>query len=271
AQALAKRKRGEFNLEARVRSLSAVEAEREGAGSAGPPEVQLCIDENASSDDWRWSGTWPLRVSTKDLDRPELAERIVRREEILCRRRLFRGLERLFKLASRKRYENGSGFWVCPHLWAIAGLHRDVDEETTWSIGPAFHRVMPLAARAHLHRVLRGLEIDLLFVEDGVGFRRMKRVFAMMFEVHDIFGGEKRGEEAHFSGLPGVRVLIHELDFDRPFQRKGYPEPDYQEIGRARILHVFQDRGGESELDPTPRIPDVLYPDDVPDFAPVLS
>jgi hypothetical protein len=29
---------------------------------------------------------------------------------------------------------------------------------------------------------------------------------------------------------------------ERPLRREKYPEPDYEDLGRARILHIFKDR-----------------------------
>jgi len=69
-----------------------------------------------------------------------------------------------------------------------------------------------------------------------------------------VHGGRQRAEEFHFTGLPGVRCIIHEFGFaDAPAHgRAGYPEPDYELIGRARILHVFKDRGECAVETPTP-------------------
>ncbi|MFN0053777.1 MAG: hypothetical protein ACKV0T_16480 [Planctomycetales bacterium] len=49
--------------------------------------------------------------------------------------------------------------------------------------------------------------------------------------------------------------MIHDIDMSAlpEFEQSGYPEPDYAEVGRARILHVFKDRGETSEWEPAPR------------------
>ena len=41
--------------------------------------------------------------------------------------------------------------------------------------------------------------------------------------------------------------MIQDVAHDSPLDRAGYPEPDYDEIGRARVLHVMLDRGGADE------------------------
>mgnify|MGYP001324509068 CR=1 FL=1 len=244
---------------------SVVEPERTRSRLDARCIVPLREDANATRDDWRWAARWPIAIAASDLTHPEFIERVTRRDEILRRRHLLRGLGRMFNEARSRNFARGQGFWVCPHLWGIWGLHRDVDEDLTWSVGSSFARAIPLASRAHLHCVLRGLQVDLVFVEDGVTFRRLRRVFTMMFELHDVFGGRKRAEDPHFQGLPGVRVLIHELTPGSPFRSTRYPEPDYDDIGRARILHVFRDRGLGEEPVSAPRVSDF-----VPDRTPVL-
>jgi hypothetical protein len=76
----------------------------------------------------------------------------------------------------------------------------------------------------------------------------------MMFEIYDVYGGRQRAEEKHFTGLPGIRVLFHDFDLSDS-QHHGhdrYPEPDYEHVGRARILHVFKDRGEAEDDAPVP-------------------
>jgi len=34
---------------------------------------------------------------------------------------------------------------------------------------------------------------------------------------------------------------------DQPLEDSRYPEPDYDDLGRARVLHVFRDRGGDED------------------------
>jgi hypothetical protein len=158
----------------------------------------------------------------------------------------------------------GTGFWIGLQHWFILGLARDEnpdatdDRETTTLdgiVGPPFHKVFPPEARWHFREIATALQIDLLFVEDGVPFRRLVRVLRVMFEIYDVHGGRQRAEEWHFNGLPGVRVVIHDFDLAAApaHGRENYPEPDYEEIGRARILHVFKDRGEDEVLNPVPQ------------------
>ena len=54
--------------------------------------------------------------------------------------------------------------------------------------------------------------------------------------------------------MPGVRVLLHEHDIESvsAFPSEDFPEPDYEDFGRARILHVFLDQGGSEETTDVP-------------------
>jgi len=51
-------------------------------------------------------------------------------------------------------------------------------------------------------------------------------------------------------------VVIHDFTLDEPLKKDRYPEPDYRNLSRGRILHVFRDRGGEDETDDTPATPE---------------
>ena len=150
----------------------------------------------------------------------------------------------------------GQGFWIAPHYWYISGLTRDVDEDRndlgdgtviSGVIGPSYHRIIPRPARNHLHEILRALEVDLIFLEDGVGYRGFRRVLRVLFEQYDIHGGRQRLEERHLQGVPGLRAILHEYELGNPLRKKGYPEPGYETLGRARILHIFKDRGEHEE------------------------
>jgi len=210
---------------------------------------------------------WPLRVNGTSLGKRSLLERMARRDVIQRRRRLVRGLERLFKIVAGRRYEKGEGYWVGPQHWFILGLSRDESESDfdpyrdTWMrqhIGPAFSRLLDWPARQHLHHVLWCLDVDLVFLEDGVGFRGLRQVLRILFEIHDTYGGDRRLEERMLAGVPGIRAIIQEVDLEEGLDSKRYPEPDYEDIGRARVLHLFRDRGGDVESSDVPTESDRL-------------
>jgi len=205
-----------------------------------------------------------IRIRPGEAGGEEALRVLLRRHQLRCRRLLHRGLEGLFRRAAGRRFERGSGFWVAPWHWFCIGLSRDEDERALeWregtfflgTVGTAYGRVFPREVLAHVHGVMRDLQVDLVFVEDGVGWRRLRRVLRMAFELHDMFGPRGRAEECHFTGLPGVRVLIHDVALDGPRTGtlRGYPEPDYETVGRARVLHVFRDRGEMEDPVDAPR------------------
>ncbi len=204
-----------------------------------------------------------LRSSGKAGD-PQQTERLHRIAEIQSRRWIIRGLEKLFKRAARRSRRPGTGLWIGLQHWFLLGMAYDDEGDTAGErettaideiVGPPYHRVFRPEARCHFWQVTRALEIDLIFVEHSIPFRRLVRVLRQMFETYDIFDGRQRAEEWHFRGFPGVRVVIQDFDFgaeaaERP---EGYPEPEYTHVGRARILHVFKDRGEQETPDFVPK------------------
>ncbi|MBL8898777.1 MAG: hypothetical protein JNM84_14155 [Planctomycetes bacterium] len=201
------------------------------------------------------SRRWPLALSPTALELPELQE-IVRRRDIVQRRRaLLRGLKRLWKALGRSASSSGQGVLLAPQYWFFVGMTRDGQDAIVLSgepgahdqiVGPPYREVFTPEARAHAWDVGRALQIDLLYVENGVGFSALKSVLQTMFEHHDVHAGKLRAEEWHFVGLPQVRVAIHAHELgDVAPRRPG--EPAMEELGRARVLHVFRRRGGRDE------------------------
>lgn len=224
---------------------------------AGVAESGWTIEESPG-------GKRELQVAADAVDDPEFLWALGRRAQIAHRRQLINGLKRVFKRAARLPRRRGTGYWVGPQHWFVAGLGRDVDPDisddrdaTTLSgiIGPPYQQILTWDCRMHFLEITRALEIDLIFVEDGVSFRRFVRVLRVMFETFDVHDGRQRAEEAQFQGLPGVRAIIHNVSHaDHPdWSQSDYPEPNYDEIGRARILHVFRDRSEEEALESAPR------------------
>jgi hypothetical protein len=196
---------------------------------------------------------WPRTVSLDEFNDEGLLWSIARRDQIQKRRVFLRTLQSILKQARRRRYEKSTGFWIAPHYWFILGLTRDTaersaDEDQTTLlevIPPLYHQAFPRAVRRHFLEVCRGVEIDLIFLEDGVQWHELRRVLRMLFEHYDVHGGRRRIEELHFRGVPRVRVIIHEFELGADWQRGQYPEPDFEDLARARVLHVFRDRGDE--------------------------
>jgi hypothetical protein len=201
-----------------------------------------------------------LRLSTEELRSSSAAHTIARRDEIQRRRVLLRTLRGMLYRARGRACREGFGYWIAPQYWFVAWMTRDTGERRFSREGtiildgfpPPYHRAFPRPVRQHWHAISRALQADLIFLEDGVNFRSLRRVLRMMFEQYDIHGGRQRIEEHHFTGVPHVRVVIHEFQLGRPWERGNYPEPDYEDLGRARILHIFRDRGEAEEPLETP-------------------
>lgn len=219
------------------------------AGRSAPTDVPIVLGDAPERDPFALSERWPAAVSLEELETPGLRARLRRRHEVLCRRHLLRGLRRAFRDVPRRERARSLGTWVDPHQAASPSLMLELDDgRGRLQVGPPYDRAVPLASRRHLAEVMRALELDLVFVERGVSFRQLRRVYVVLFEVLDVHGGRQRAEERHFQGLAGLRVAIDEIGPQvQRTQLTDYPEPDYEDLGRARILHVFRDRGGDRE------------------------
>jgi hypothetical protein len=197
-------------------------------------------------------------VSARALEVPELQSLLLDRDVVQRRAAIRLGMVRLLRAARRRTYRRGSGFWIGPHQWFLAGMSRDEDEHAAGTddpvivelIGPPYARVFALPARSHLFEVLDRVEIDLFFLEDGVDTRSFLRVLDAVYRHHDLDG--TRIEERHLAGIPGLRVMVHGYELEAPYRREGYPEPDYEDLGRARIVEIFRERHEGEELADVP-------------------
>ena len=214
--------------------------------------VQLVDD--AHSEAREFDPLWPLKLSVSDLQSGEVRERLERRDEIQLRRRAFRGMSKLFKQAYAERKRKGGGHLFAPHWWFIPGLDRD-DEMTRREdrpeiarvIGPPYQQAFGTRVRQQFHQVLRAMEVDMIYIEDGVRYRSFAKVMRTLFELYDRTKGERRAEDLNFQGIPKVRVIIHEYAHDKPFRTSDYVEPQFNDLSRARVLHVFRDHGDHEE------------------------
>ncbi len=184
--------------------------------------------------------TWPLAVSREDLDEFWSTTRMARRDEIQLRRQFLRGLEKIFHEAKGRTQSGGCGYWLAPHLWFVAGLTRDEvtggEEEPTFLtevVGPPYAEVFTAAVRRYVYRLLKALQVDLIFVEDGVGYRKLVRVLRVLFEVYDKGAGRSGAEDVHFRGLTKVRVMFHDFDVDEPFRSNEVPGAEVRPSGPA--------------------------------------
>lgn len=207
-----------------------------------------------------WSSVWPRLIAAGDLANPVLHESLRLRRRIQLRREIRLGFERLLRAipsARGDRAQESSGIWLALHLWFVTHATRDAGEnpDEEEPVGPAVWTLMSREARGHLAGTLEELELDSLFLEDGVGERRFARVLTLLFETHDRLGAHRFAGLHGASSVPGVRLIVHDLSPDSPFRSRTYPEPETGNLSRARVLHVFRDRGddGDAELTEEPR------------------
>jgi hypothetical protein len=219
-----------------------------------PGEVGIALVAADRSEAAEFDPRWPLAVSVEDLEAGPVWERLARRDEVQLRRQVFRGLAVLLKRASRG--SAGGGVIFAPHWWLTSGLLRDRPgggkPGPPRRVGPTYARVFAPRVVQHLHAVLRAVELDLVFIEDGVSRKQFERVLRAVFELYDVHGGKRPAEDRHFLGLPRVKVLVHEYSpGDRP-KATGYKQPKFEELTRARVLHVFRDDDGVRADEPVP-------------------
>lgn len=204
-----------------------------------------------------------IQVRVDEMSAFDFPKRLDRWDHVWKRRRLYRRLRRLFKIAAMREFEKGTGFLFAPQYWFVVGLTRDEDEDglsfddtSDGCIGPPYREIFGVRLRRYVRELFESLEVDVIFIEDGVGYRGLKRVLAVMFEIYDVHGGRARAEDRHFMGLPGLNVHLDDFGLDRErVVVPGYPEPDYEGIGRARVLVIQKERGGgDEEVHPLPPV-----------------
>ena len=235
-----------------------------------PADVITRLVPRDQSDATEFDPVWPLKISLEDLESGPVFERLERRHELQCRRRLLKGLRKLVWLANQESGDS-EGYWFAPHLWCQLGLFREEtrpsedDDEADIVMpritGPSYATLYDPATRHHAYTVLRALQIDLIFIEQGIKYRQIKSVMKTLFDLYDRHAGQRRAEDITFRGLVKMRVILHDFEFDQPFESSHYPEPDYNVLARARVMHIFKDRGddeanmrlpADSSRDPVP-------------------
>lgn len=226
-------------------------------GTPKSTEVGLVLVHPELSEATEFDPRWPLKVSLSDLIAGAVRERFERRDEIQLRRRFFRGLRSLMKQARAEDRSKGGGYWLAPHWWFFNGLGReDGDsskrsedgEGSLRSVGPPFSSIFGRRARQHMHRVLRGVEVDVIYIEDGVGVKQLIQVFRAILEIYDVYGGKKRVDDHSFVGIQKVRVVVHDLNPEKPLIAVKYRQPKFDDLSRGRVLHIFRDRGDHEEV-----------------------
>lgn len=225
---------------------------------SAPPQigdVQVALRDRPARADERG---WPWPATRDELSHPDFIDFLARRDAALCRSELLEAIEGRLEFARSREFRCGQGYWLAPHQWAFPGLMRDeveANDEPDWTfsdgvVGLPWRRVLRPRARHHLYVVLKALDIDLMFVEDDVRPAAVRQVFEMLFERYD-WTPHVRLEHHDLHAIDGVRLLLHQTPSELP-QDQDYPELEYDDIGRARILHLFRDRTDDEETADAP-------------------
>lgn len=179
------------------------------------------------------------------LPAAELSFRLRRRMDVAYRREFYARLQALWKVTRPARELGGEGFLFCPGNWLLRCLLRDTGRAAT-PVGPAYEEVFSPRLRRYLAGVLRHLQVDVIYWEDGVRWRDLRRVLGVALECHD--QGRVPLRARHFAGLPRVRVLLQQEDPPGTAGAPASPRMPRAPIGSgARVLAILRDRGGAAE------------------------
>ncbi|MFY7951474.1 MAG: hypothetical protein ACOVT5_03105 [Armatimonadaceae bacterium] len=235
---------------------------RDGLDAAGPDDVHIQLVHPELSEATEFDPIWPLKITPADLDNPLVKERLERRDEIHLRRRVFKGLSKLLKKGYESRKGKGGGFWLAPHWWFIDGLGReegdkakrteDGEGELLRRVGPPFEKAFGQRPRQYLHKVLRAVQIDVIYIEDGVPLKAVEKVLRQLLEVYDVHAGRRIVDDHTFRGIPKVRVMVHEFSPEKPPTAVTYKQPKFDDLSRGRVLHLFKDKGDHEEVSDVP-------------------
>lgn len=235
---------------------------RDGLDAAGADDVHIQLVHPELSEATEFDPIWPLKVTPADLDNPLVKERLERRDEIHLRRRVFKGLSKLLKKGYESRKGKGGGFWLAPHWWFIDGLGReegdkakrteDGEGELLRRVGPPFEKAFGQRPRQYLHKVLRAVQIDVIYIEDGVPLKAVEKVLRQLLEVYDVHAGQRIVDDHTFRGIPKVRVMVHEFSPEKPPTAVTYKQPKFDDLSRGRVLHLFKDKGDHEEVSDVP-------------------
>ena len=94
-------------------------------GMKSKVDLELRMDEEADPFELVLQRNWPLRVQPSHLADSRLHDILDRRVVIQRRRGFYRGLRRVMRAGCERKYEQGCGFWLAPHLWYVPAMTRD--------------------------------------------------------------------------------------------------------------------------------------------------
>ncbi|MEK7483836.1 MAG: hypothetical protein AABZ60_05850 [Planctomycetota bacterium] len=213
-----------------------------------------------SAKDRHSCGVPDIILDAEQLKSESTAFTIDRKDRLQKKRQFLRGMKKLFKIGNAQENKSGDGYILGPWWWLTQGLRRNEEEFSFQNyfntfIGPHFQVLYRKPIRQYIYQIFRSIDIDFLYLEDGVSFNGFKKVMDAILEHYDMKGPGHPIEERHFLQLNGIKVIIDEFGSEeRRFSSSGYPEPEFTGISRARIMQIFKDRGDQKDDDEPPQV-----------------
>jgi hypothetical protein len=230
----------------------------------GIGELKLVVVPHTESEATEFFPVWPLKICAEDLQNPDVQERLRRRHELMLRHRFKKRFKQMMTRLLRKHRRNPGGYWFAPHWWFIESMGREEKRtrrrrsqgEDTGDlmehIRPSYDKLFGTRVRQYAHEVLSAVQVDVIYIQDGVKLRSMMHVMENLFEVYDRSGGNQAVEDHHFLGIPGVRTMILDMSPQTPLEQHAYQETRFDELNRGRVMHIFRDRGEEDSREDVP-------------------
>ena len=232
------------------------------AGKIPKGEVGIEIVPQEQSQALEFQPKWPLAVSLEDLVQGDVFARILRRDELVLKRRALRGVRKLMAKAAEVRKRRGGGYLFAPQWWIIDGMQREEPGRAGMPgvprvLKPTYQQLFAPRVRQYWHQVLRALQIDMIFLEDGVSAPVFERILRSVFEIYDKHAGQRRAEDHLLPHFPKTRIQIDDwapgagLSAQRD-DVPAYRERQYDELHRARVMMIFRDDEGEKVFEEDP-------------------
>jgi hypothetical protein len=166
-------------------------------------------------------------------------------------------IERLLASARPRLGDRGEGTFLVPHCWLVVGLTRDderghLDRSPPLTFGHSFRAALGTRLRRFLFEVMARSGLDVLYVEDAVTPQQVAQVLEVLFERHVARADPPYVSEHDFVGVPGVRIVLHDVDPEGEGISGVDAHVTRNAISRARIMIVGRDRKDGDDGDDGP-------------------
>jgi hypothetical protein len=172
-------------------------------------------------------------------------------------RRALASIERLMT-ATRPRFgDRGEGTFLVPQCWMVVGLTRDDDRNEgerppAMTFGQSFQSALGTRQRRFLREVMDRAGVDVFYIEDSVTPQHVRAVLEVLFDRHIARAQPEAVTEQDFMGLPGVHIVLHDVDPETEGIEGVDSHLTRNAISRARILIISRDRRDDDDDDDPP-------------------